>query len=94
MPGRRVDARRIKQNRSYSTAELAMCCDVHKNTVLNWMRHGLEPVDNGYPLLFHGATVKAFITQRTVAPHWGWSIFFRRTRASAICGQSVKFAKV
>nr|WP_157034127.1 DNA-binding protein [Sphingomonas sp. Y57] len=44
--------------------ELAACCDVHKNTVRHWQRQGLQPIDKGRPLLFHGGTVRAFLIER------------------------------
>ena len=54
----------VKQNYSYSVSELARCCGVHKNTVRNWRRDGLEPIDKARPVLFQGATVRAFLSRR------------------------------
>ena len=54
----------VKQNYSYSVSELARCCGVHKNTVRNWRRDGLEPIDKARPVLFHGMTVRAFLRHR------------------------------
>ena len=64
MPARRANPNRVKQHRSYSVDELARCCDVHKNTVRNWQRDGLNPIDDARPILFHGAAVRDFLTRR------------------------------
>ncbi len=64
MPARRVNPNTVKLHRSYSTRELATCCGVHKNTVRNWQGEGLEPIDQSRPMLFHGATVRAFLSRR------------------------------
>ncbi len=65
MPEKRVNPNRVRLHRSYSVAELADCCGVHRNTVRNWRDKGLEPIDaqDGVP-------------GRGVA--WGWSHAFRR----------------
>jgi hypothetical protein len=64
MAARRVNPNRVKVHRSYSVQELAACCDVHKNTVRNWQRKGLRPIDEGRPVLFLGATVREYLKQR------------------------------
>ena len=64
MPARRVNPNRVKLHRSYSVEELARCCDVHKNTVRNWQRDGLKPIDNARPNLFQGAAVRDFLARR------------------------------
>ena len=66
MPARRVRPKptAVKLHYSYSASELARCCDVHKNTVRNWQRKGLEPIDEARPVLFQGATVRAFLSRR------------------------------
>lgn len=64
MPARRVNPNRVKLHRSYSVEELACCCDVHKNTVRHWQAQGLEPIDKRRPVLFQGATVRAFLSNR------------------------------
>ena len=63
-PTRRVNPNRVKLNRSYSVDELARCLDVHKNTVRHWQSKGLDPIDRSRPVLFHGATVRAFLADR------------------------------
>jgi hypothetical protein len=64
MPARRANPNRVKLHRSYSVDELARCLDVHKNTVLHWQANGLEPIDKCRPVLFQGAAVRRFLTQR------------------------------
>lgn len=64
MPARRVNPYVIKRNRSYTVVELAKRVRVHKNTVRQWQRDGLEPIDGGRPALFHGAAVRAFLAAR------------------------------
>ena len=68
MPARRVRSKAkpnaVKLHYSYSVRELATCCDVHPHTVRNWQRKGLEPIDKARPVLFHGATVRAFLSRR------------------------------
>ena len=66
MPARRANPNRVKVHYSYTVGELAACLEVHKNTVRNWQRKGLEALDGQRPVLFHGATVRAFLkSQRT-----------------------------
>ena len=67
MPARRVNPNRVKLYRIYSTAELATCCGIHKNTVRYWQANGLEPVSKGRPILFDGATVRAFLAKRNAS---------------------------
>lgn len=64
MPARRVHPNAVKLHRSYNVAELAACCGVHKNTVRHWQGEGLTPVDDRRPLLFHGASIRAFLSNR------------------------------
>lgn len=66
MPARRVKPKptAVKLNYSYSVSELATCCGVHKNTIRNWRREGLEPIDKARPVLFQGTTVRAFLSRR------------------------------
>jgi hypothetical protein len=54
----------VKLHRSYLATELAIRLGVHKNTVRNWQRDGLAPIDGNKPFLFQGATVRAFLAIR------------------------------
>ena len=67
MAARRVNPRAVKLNRSHSIPELAACLGVHKNTVRNWQREGLKPIDSGRPALFQGAIVRAFLSSRNAS---------------------------
>ena len=67
MAARRVNPRAVKQHRSYSVSELAACFGVHKNTVRHWQRDGLTPLDSWRPVLFQGATVRAFLVARNAS---------------------------
>ena len=64
MGARRVDPNRVKLHFSYTAGELADRLGVHKNTVRYWQQQGLEPIDRGRPLLFQGAHVRDFLSNR------------------------------
>jgi len=64
MAARRVNPNLVKLHRSYSVPELAARLAVHKNTVRQWQREGLTPIDASRPLLFQGAVVRAFLAKR------------------------------
>jgi len=61
---RRHDYRRAKKRRLYTVEELARLYSVHKNTVRNWAKAGLLPIDDSRPLLFKRADVAAFHKER------------------------------
>lgn len=67
MAARRVNPRVVKLHRTYSVPELAVCFGVHKNTVRHWQRNGLTPLDGGRPVLFHGTTIRAFLSKRNAS---------------------------
>jgi hypothetical protein len=67
MATRRTNPRAVKLHRSYSLSELAACLGVHKNTVHNWQRDGLKPIDSARPVLFQGAIVREFLTTRNAS---------------------------
>lgn len=64
MPAKRVNPRLIKLHHNYTAGEVAARLGVHKNTVLQWQGQGLVAIDGQRPLLFHGATLRAFLEQR------------------------------
>ena len=64
MAKRRMNPNVVKLNRTYDATQLAACCGVHKNTVLNWRQAGLEPIDSSKPILFHGSVVREFFRKR------------------------------
>lgn len=67
MAARQVNPRVVKLHRSYTVPELAACFGVHKNTVRHWQRDGLKPLDGGRPVLFQGATIRAFLSKRNAS---------------------------
>ena len=67
MPARRVNPHLVKLHRSYAVGELAERLSVHKNTVRQWQRDGLKPIDGGRPVLFQGGAVRAFLQRRNAA---------------------------
>ena len=58
---------RVKKHFSYSVDELARLLGVHKNTIRNWEREGLRPLDGNRPKLFAGSEVRAFLEARLKA---------------------------
>ena len=64
MATRRANPQRVKLHRSYSVPELSACLKVHANTVREWQRGGLKPIDAAKPTLFQGADVRAFLSKR------------------------------
>ena len=61
MTSRRVNPLQVKIHWNYTARELADRLGVHKNTVRNWQRNGLQPLDRLRPLIFQGAVVRAFL---------------------------------
>lgn len=64
MAQRRINPNAIKLHRTYDVSELATCLGVHKNTVRQWRREGLTPIDKCKPILFVGSTVREFFKRR------------------------------
>ena len=64
MTMRRGNPNVIKKHRSYTATELAVQLGVHKNTVRQWQRNGLTPIDRGRPILFLGTAIRTFLTER------------------------------
>ena len=56
---RNPNPRLAKIHRSYSVDDVSRLFKIHKNTVRNWLRQGLEPIDDQRPTLrskFHLGT--------------------------------------
>jgi Helix-turn-helix domain len=70
---RHPNPRRAKIHRSYSVEEVSRLFAVHKNTVRNWLRQGLAPIDGHRPTVIRGMELRRFLTDR-------------RSRAKQICG--------
>ena len=63
---RRPNPRLAKIHRSYSVEEVSRIFEIHKNTVRNWLRQGLEPIDDQRPILIRGQELSRFLTERRV----------------------------
>ena len=54
MGARHPNPRLAKIHRSYSVEEIARLFNVHKNTVRNWLKQGLETIDGQRPTVVRG----------------------------------------
>jgi excisionase family DNA binding protein len=61
---RRAGPRAVRIHRSYSVEEAAKLLHVHKNTVREWLRHGLPAIDQRRPLLILGRELASFLDRR------------------------------
>jgi hypothetical protein len=57
---RRQSPRLAKSLRCYTIAETASLYSVHRQTVRQWLRNGLRPIDFGRPTLIHGRELNRF----------------------------------
>ena len=53
--------RLAKIHRNYSVEDTARLFNVHKNTVRNWLKDGLEPIDDQRPTLVRGEELRRFL---------------------------------
>lgn len=60
MGSRRHGTRRAKIHFSYTLAEVAELYGVHRQTVRHWLGKGLNPLDDGRPILIHGSELNRF----------------------------------
>lgn len=56
--------RKVKIHRNYTGEEIAGLFGIHKNTVRNWLKDGLSPIDNNRPMLILGHDLIAFLKAR------------------------------
>ena len=56
--------RLAKINQSYLVEEIADLYGVHKNTVRNWLRNGLERCDDRKPILVLGKELRRFLESK------------------------------
>lgn len=56
--------RLAKIHRSYSVEDSARLFKLHKNTVRNWFKQGLEPIDDQRPILIRGQELQRFLIER------------------------------
>jgi hypothetical protein len=61
---RHPNHRLAKIHRCYSVEDLARLFKVHKNTVRNWFKQGLDPIDDQRPILVRGQEVRRFLVER------------------------------
>jgi hypothetical protein len=61
---RHSNYRRVKIHRSYTVEEIARLMNVHKNTVRNWVKQGLQTIDRQKPILILGSTLSCFLQDR------------------------------
>ena len=61
---RRVSGHQIKGNRAYTVEELAEALGVSQQTVRQWIKRGLNVLDERRPLLILGADAKTFLANR------------------------------
>lgn len=64
MGSRHPNFRLAKIHRSYSVEEVARLFRVHKNTVRNWFKQGLTPIDGQRPTVVRGADIRQFLGER------------------------------
>src|SRR4051812_21143352 len=64
---RHPNPRLVKTHRNYSAEDIVRRFKVHRNTVREWERRGLSPIDSKRPKLFLGRTLKAFLEAKRVA---------------------------
>jgi len=55
-----------KIHRSYSVEDTSRLFNVHKNTVRQWLKHGLKPIDDQRPTLIRGDEIRRFLSERRV----------------------------
>ena len=64
MSTRHPNHRLVKIHRNYTVEEMAQLLEKHKNTVRNWLRDGLEVIDDRRPALVLGSTLVDFLKKR------------------------------
>ena len=66
MSKRHPNPRLAKIHRNYTVEEVAALFDIHKNTVRNWVKHGLPTNDDRRPMLILGRDLLAFLQAKRV----------------------------
>ena len=64
MAAKRPNPRLAKIHRSYTVDEIAALYGVHRNTVRNWIKHGLSTIDQRRPQLVLGSHLADFLCTR------------------------------
>jgi hypothetical protein len=63
---RHPNARLAKIHLSYSVEDTSRLFNVHKNTVRQWMKQGMKPIDDQRPTLIRGDEIRRFLSERRV----------------------------
>jgi hypothetical protein len=61
---RTYNVRRLKLTWAYSVQDVATLYGLHKNSVLRWLKEGLQPNADGRPYLIRGDELARFLTAR------------------------------
>ncbi|MEX2165141.1 MAG: helix-turn-helix domain-containing protein [Sulfuricaulis sp.] len=64
MGTRHPNPRLAKIHRNYTVEEIATLLGVHRNTVREWIKHGLPTTDGKRPMLILGRDLRAFLQAR------------------------------
>ena len=64
MGSRQTNPRLAKVNRNYSVQDIVGLYGVHKNTVLQWFKNGLQRIDGRRPALVLGSELRRFLRDR------------------------------
>jgi hypothetical protein len=64
---RTYNVRHIRRDYSYTIQEIAALFDLHKNTLSQWLKAGLKPIDRSRPVLIHGSDLVNFLLARQSA---------------------------
>jgi hypothetical protein len=67
MGKRRPNHRLVKSHRSYTVEEVALLFPVHKNTVREWIKAGLQTIDDKRPMLILGSELITFLQARRLS---------------------------
>lgn len=66
MKKKNYDYRRVSKHQSYSVQEIAELFDLHKQTVLRWLKDGLCTIDSHKPYLIYGEELQNFLRTKRV----------------------------
>ena len=64
MPRSSTKPPQAKVHRSYLVEEVATLYGCLRNTVATWVAEGLAPIDDRYPMMFHGTSLNDFHRRR------------------------------
>lgn len=67
MSSRKHNHRLVKIHRNYTVEEAAELLGVHKNTIREWIRRGLETIDERRPMLILGHVLTDYLIKRRKA---------------------------